>query len=196
MNEQELKKMLEDTGALLSGHFLLSSGLHSDKYVQCAKLLQYPHLAQIAGTKLAEKIKNSGFQLPEIVASPAIGGIVIGQEVARSLGVKHIFVEKDNTGKPCLRRGFYVNKGEHFVIVEDVVTTGKSTGEVFSLLKSLGAEPTMVVSIIDRSGDNELPFKAPFISLLKLELNTYSLQDCPLCKNKIPLEKPGSRKQI
>jgi len=196
MTEQEILELLERTGALLTGHFKLSSGLHSDRYVQCAKLLQYPQLARQVGEALAERLKNSGFEMPEFVVSPALGGIVIGQEVAAALGVRHIFVEKDDEGKPVLRRGFAVGRGEDFVVVEDVVTTGRSTAEVIDLMRSFGAEVVAVLSIVDRTGGREPLFKAPFMSLVSLEFNVYEPEKCPLCAQGIPLVKPGSRKEV
>ncbi len=196
MTEKEVIELLEKTGALLTGHFKLSSGLHSDRYVQCAKLLQYPQLARQVGQALAERLENSGFNLPEVVVSPALGGIIIGQEVAGALGVRHIFVEKDDEGKPVLRRGFTVARGENFVVVEDVVTTGRSTAEVIDLISSMGGEIVAVLSIVDRTGGKQPRFMAPFISLVKLDFNVYEPENCPLCAQGIPAEKPGSRKGI
>jgi len=187
-------KILEETEALLEGHFLLSSGLHSDKYVQCAKLLQYPAVAETTGIDLAGQIKYSGLYMPDFIASPAIGGIVIGQEVAKALGIRHNFIEKDSEGKPILRRGFNIKPGEKFIVVEDVVTTGKSTHEVLDTAKKMGAEPVAVLSIINRTGSKKSPFGIPFEYLVKLELNTYNPKNCPLCSEGIPLIKPGSRK--
>ena len=193
MTQEQVIEMLERTGALLSGHFKLSSGLHSDKYVQCAKLLQYPELARRLGTELANRLRDSGFTLPEVVASPALGGIIIGHEVAAALGVRHIFVEKDSQGKPVLRRGFSIAKGANFVVVEDVVTTGRSTAEVIDLLMSMGGEPVAVLAIVDRTGGKEPLFKAPFISLVTLDFKVYEPENCPLCAQGVPIEKPGSR---
>ena len=116
MNEKEILSLLSRTGALLEGHFLLSSGLHSDRYVQCAKLLQYPDIAEMVGRALSQKFRSQNFPAPDIVASPAIGGIVIGQEVARAMAIPHIFVEKDDTGKPVLRRGFEIEKGKKILM--------------------------------------------------------------------------------
>ncbi len=206
MDTKELHELLERTGALLTGHFKLSSGLHSDKYVQCAKILQYPELAEQIGTELVKKYNNLGIDIPDLIASPAIGGIVIGQEVAEALtknrksSIRHIFVEKDGDGKPTLRRGFSIVRGEKFAVVEDVITTGKSTFEVVDLLERLGGKLTAILSIIDRTGksfadDMQIRhIETPYISLVKLELNTYEPDNCPLCAKNIPIEKPGSRK--
>lgn len=184
-----IQKMLFETSALLEGHFQLSSGLHSDKYVQCAILLSYPELARESGDMLAQKlIKYS----PDIVVSPAVGGIVIGQEVANALNVRHFFAEKEN-GKPVLRRGFKVKENMLAVVVEDVVTTGLSVNEVCLMLEENGVKTVAIGSIINRSG-KENPFSYPFEYLLKIGLEVYKPEECPLCKEGIPLEKPGSRK--
>ncbi len=191
MNTKELLNILEKTGAILDGHFLLSSGLHSNRFIQCAKLLQYPDYAKKVGVALAEKL--SGLEQPDVIASPALGGIIIGHEVARALKKPHIFVEKVN-GKPKLRRGFSIEPGSKFVVVEDVATTGKSIMEVVSLLRDLGGIPVAILTIIDRSDNRELPFgDIPFISLLKLTITTYEPNNCPLCKSGSPVTKPGSR---
>ncbi len=195
MNQSEILHILQKTGALLEGHFLLSSGLHSDRYVQCAKLLQYPDIAEQFGTELANLYTSDSFSKPDIIASPAIGGIVIGQEVARAMKIPHIFVEKDSDGKPSLRRGFSIQQGQKFIVVEDVITTGKSTNEVIKLLMALGGHPIAVLAIIDRRREPKFPFpNLPIISLAKLDILTYKPDECPLCKKNLPLVKPGSRK--
>lgn len=197
MNEAELVDLLSKTGALMDGHFLLSSGLHSNRYVQCAKLLQYPDVAELVGLALAEKLTLAGVDTVNFVASPAIGGIIVGQEVARSMGIRHIFVEKDKNGTPKLRRGFEVAKGEKFIIAEDVITTGKSTNEVMEVIGELGGELIAVVAIVDRSAGRDLPFsQVPLYSLAKLDISTYTADQCPLCDDSIPLVKPGSRTKI
>jgi orotate phosphoribosyltransferase len=193
MNTKELLNILEKTGAILDGHFLLSSGLHSNIYIQCAKLLQHPKDAEKVGRALAEKFISSGLQQPDVIVSPALGGIIIGHEVARAINKSHIFVEKVN-GKPTLRRGFTIESGTKFIVVEDVATTGKSIMEVVSLLRDLGGIPVAILTIIDRSDNNELPFgDIPFISLMKQTIETYKPDNCPLCKSGIPVTKPGSR---
>ncbi len=192
MNTKELLNILEKTGAILDGHFLLSSGLHSNRYIQCAKLLQYPAHAEELGRALADKFMSLSLGKPDVVASPALGGIIIGHEVARALKKPHIFVEKVN-GKLTLRRGFSIEPGSKFVVVEDVATTGKSIMEVISLLNDLGGIPMAVLTIIDRFGNRELPFRdIPFIYLEKLTIETYEPNNCPLCKRGIPVDKPGS----
>lgn len=195
MNENDVLRILQKTGALLEGHFLLSSGLHSDRYVQCAKVLQYPDIAERLGTELANMYKNNNLSKPDIIASPAIGGIVIGQEIARALKVPHIFIEKDSNGKPSLRRGFSIQQEQKFIVVEDVITTGKSTNEVIKLLTALGGHPIAILTIIDRKREpNSLFPNLPLISLAKLDILTYKPDECPLCKKNLPLIKPGSRK--
>ncbi len=188
MAEQDIIQRLTETGAMLEGHFLLSSGLHSNRYVQCARLLQFPEHATWAGEKLAEKLPVKAIDL---VASPAIGGIVIGQEVAKALGVPHIFVEKEE-GTPVLRRGFAIEPGQRVLVVEDVVTTGKSTKEVIDVVKSAGGEVVACCAIVDRGGGDKVDF--PFAALIKLEIAVYKPEECPLCKAGLPLDKPGSRK--
>ena len=196
MNQIEILKIFEEKNALLSGHFLLSSGLHSDKYVQCAQVLQYPDaaekLAKELASELIQQFKNLNLKFKiSTVVSPAMGGVIIGQEMGRALGVRAIFTEREQS-LMTFRRGFKVEKGEKIIIVEDVITTGKSTKEVADLLKSLGAEIVCAVSLIDRTGGKaDLPL--PAVSLLKLDIKTYQPQDCPLCKEGTTAIKPGSR---
>ena len=186
-----LESQLVQEDALLRGHFRLSSGLHSDTYVQCARFLRRPDLAAPAAATLAEQIREAGLQ-PDTVVGPAMGGVVIGYELARQLGVPGIFTERDDTGQMTLRRGFTVQPGERIIIAEDVVTTGKSTNEVARLLTSLGAEILAVASLIDRTGGKaELSF--PNFALLPVTAATYAPDDCPLCRAGIPVVKPGSR---
>ncbi len=195
MTAEELVELLHQTGAIMEGHFLLSSGLHSDRYVQCARLLQYPDYAERAGRFLVHRLDELGLQWPDLVASPAIGGIVIGQEVARALGVRHIFVEKDDEGNPTLRRGFFVEEDENVLVVEDVVTTGKSSKEVIRLVSGLGGNVVAVAAIVDRTSGRRNVFGAiPFVAGVKLDLKTFKPEDCPLCHAGKPLKKPGSRK--
>ena len=188
MTEAEILAHFESTQALLKGHFLLSSGLHSPQYMQCARLLAHPDVAQALGRALAEKCPK-----PDLVVSPAMGGLIIGQEVARALGVRHYFTERDN-GVMTLRRGFSIAPGEKIVIVEDVLTTGKSSQEVIDVLKALGGEPLAVVAIVDRSsGRTRLP--VPKASLLQLTIPSYATHECPQCQAGTPVVKPGSRTQ-
>lgn len=188
---ETLEQQLVQEDALLRGHFRLSSGLHSDTYVQCARFLRRPDLAAPAAAELAAQIRAAGLQ-PDTVVGPAMGGVVIGYELARQLGVPGIFTERDADGQMTLRRGFTIEPGERIVIAEDVVTTGKSTNEVARLLTEMGAEILAVVSLIDRtSGKAELSF--PNFALLPVTAATYAPDDCPLCRAGIPVVKPGSR---
>ena len=196
MKRERLLELLKKTGALLEGHFLLSSGLHSDMYIQCAKLLQYPDIAEEVGRELALKFVHDGLPAADLVASPALGGLIIGHEVARALNVRHIFVEKDSEGKPTLRRGFDIHRGEKFIVIEDVVTTGKSSREVIDVLQAIGGKPVAICAIVDRSSGRELPFGGiPLIALEKFTIATYTPKECPLCARGIEVVKPGSRKQ-
>ena len=188
---ETLEQQLVQEDALLRGHFRLSSGLHSDTYVQCARFLRRPDLAAPAAAELAAQIRAAGLQ-PDTVVGPAMGGVVIGYELARQLGVPGIFTERDADGQMTLRRGFTIEPGERIIIAEDVVTTGKSTNEVARLLTEMGAEILAVASLIDRtSGKAELSF--PNFALLPVTAATYAPDDCPLCRAGIPVVKPGSR---
>jgi orotate phosphoribosyltransferase len=183
------------TGAYLRGHFRLTSGLHSPEYLQCALVLQYPQHAGRLGARLGEalsRLLSTGLRV-EVVGSPALGGIVIGHEVARSLGARCVFAERDASGKMTLRRGFSVAPGERAVVVEDVVTTGGSTREVVEVFRAAGAEVLAAASIIDRSG-GQADVGVPRVSLVTLDVVTYSPEECPLCREGIAVSKPGSRK--
>ena len=188
MTEKEIKDYLSSSGALLSGHFLLSSGLHSPDYVQCALALKNPFWAGELGTALAALWNGAE---PEVVVSPAMGGLIIGHETARALGVDFIFTERENN-EMTLRRGFSLAKGSRVVIVEDVFTTGKSTLETAALVAARGGEVIGALSMINRMGGRALPF--PHESLVKMDLTTYPAADCPLCRAGSPVFKPGSRK--
>ncbi len=178
------------TGAYLQGHFRLTSGLHSGEYLQCAKVLAFPEYAEVLGRELAQKLPDSGAQ---VVVSPAIGGIVIGHEVARALKVRSLFAERDGvTREMTLRRGFEIKPGERAVVIEDVITTGGSTKEVIRLLQSLDAEVIAAGSIIDRSG-GMANVEVPRAALETLSAVTYDPDVCPLCRDNVPLVKPGSR---
>jgi orotate phosphoribosyltransferase len=178
-----------ETGAYLNGHFRLTSGLHSPEYLQCAKVLQYP---QHAGS-FGEKIRAAFPSLEvDLVCSPAMGGLIIGHEVARAFGVRHIFTERDTDGKMTLRRGFAVTPGERVLIVEDVITTGGSTREVVELLNSLGAKVAAAASIIDRSA-GKADVGVPRVALATLEVTAWDPATCPLCAQGLPVVKPGSR---
>lgn len=187
MNNQEMWKIFEESGAALTGHFLLTSGRHSDRYMQCAKLFVYPDKAEKICAALAEKLK--GFDI-ELVAAPAIGGIIMGYEMARQLKVPNIFLERQE-GVMTLRRGFEVRPGTKVAVVEDVVTTGGSVREVIEQLKNLGADVVAVASIVDRSA-GKVDFGLPYVSLLSMDITSYEPENCPLCKEgKLALVKPG-----
>ena len=175
-------------GALLEGHFRLTSGLHSPGYLQCALVLQHPGEAERCGALLADRVRNLGIQ---VVLSPALGGIVIGQEVARALGVRAIFAERQE-GKLTLRRGFTLGPGEKVLVVEDVVTTGGSTRETIDVARAAGAAVVGAAAIIDRSGGNQC-LDVPFQALATVSLPTYDPASCPLCAAGSPVVKPGSR---
>ncbi|MCI1186680.1 orotate phosphoribosyltransferase [Hymenobacter sp. DH14] len=186
-----LEHLLRQEDALLSGHFRLSSGLHSDTYVQCARFLRRPDLAGPAAAALAVQLEAAGLK-PDVVVGPAMGGVVIGYELARQLRVPGIFTERDVDGQMTLRRGFTIEPGEKVVIAEDVVTTGKSTLEVAKVLREIGAEVLAVASLIDRTGgQGGLDF--PHFALLKVQAATYAPEACPLCAAGVPVVKPGSR---
>ncbi len=177
-----------DTGALLRGHFRLSSGLHSDTYLQCARLLQWPARAEAAGRELAEKLREFS---PRVVVSPALGGLIIGHETARALGTRFVFVERPE-GAFVLRRGFELDSGERAVVVEDVFTTGKSTREAAAAVEQAGGTVVAVGSVVDRG----LPagaFAVPARSLLSLSVPAWPETECPLCRKGVPLDTPGSR---
>ena len=186
-----LEQQLRQEDALLSGHFRLSSGLHSDTYVQCARFLRKPELAAAAAAELARQIQAAGLQ-PDTVVGPAMGGVVIGYELARQLGVPGIFTERDAEGQMTLRRGFSIEPGEKIIIAEDVVTTGKSTLEVARVLRAAGAQVLAVASLIDRTGgQGGLDF--PHFALLPVQAATYQPDACPMCAAGTPVVKPGSR---
>jgi orotate phosphoribosyltransferase len=183
--------IFKETGALLSGHFFLTSGLHSSDYFQCARVLQHPRYCQLLAENIIQYFK---LKTIDVVLSPAIGGIVIGQEVGRQLGVRTIFAERKN-GAMCLRRGFKIKSGERVLICEDVVTTGGSVFEVIELVKSAGADVAGVGYIVDRS-NGKVDFSVDQYAVIKLEAKIYSESECPLCKQGQPIEKPGSRQLI
>lgn len=187
-------ELFERTGGYLRGHFLLTSGLHSPEYLQCAVVLQYPEQAARLGANLAEALALAvGPRRVSLVASPALGGIVIGHEVARALGARAVFTERDAAGAMTLRRGFRVEPGEAAVVIEDVVTTGGSTREVIQVLRAAGAEVLAAGSIIDRSA-GKADVSVPRVALATLDVVTYRPEECPLCRAGIPLLKPGSRR--
>lgn len=189
MNAEQVIDQFRATGALLEGHFQLSSGLHSTVYLQCALVLQFPERAEAFGRAIAEKFQGQGIQL---VASPAIGGIVIGHEVARALGARFVWTERD-AGQMTLRRGFTITPGEKTLIVEDVITTGGSTRETIDAVRKAGADVVGAVSIIDRSG-GAADVGVPLSSLASLRVLSVESSLCDACKLGERVVKPGSRK--
>ena len=189
MNAEQVIDQFRATGALLEGHFQLSSGLHSTIYLQCALVLQFPERAEAFGRAIAEKFQGQGIQL---VASPAIGGIVIGHEVARALGARFVWTERD-AGQMTLRRGFTIAPGEKTLIVEDVITTGGSTRETIDAVRKAGADVVGAASIIDRSG-GAADVGVPLASLASLRVLSVESSACDACKLGEPVVKPGSRK--
>ena len=181
-------KDFEDTGALLRGHFRLSSGLHSDTYLQCARLLMWPERAEAAGRELAEQLRGFGART---VVSPALGGLIIGHEVARALNAPFLFTERQE-GVFTLRRGFRVEPGDPIVVVEDVFTTGKSTREVIDTVTAAGARVVAAGSIVDR-GLPANSLSVPHRSLLRLNVPSWPADSCPLCREGKTLDTPGSR---
>src|SRR5882672_3860757 len=175
-------------GALLDGHFRLTSGLHSPGYLQCALVLQHPAEAEACGVAIADRVRSLG---AGVVLSPALGGIVIGQEVGRALGVRAIFAERQD-GKLTLRRGFSLEPGEKVLVIEDVVTTGGSTQETIDVARAAGATVVGAAAIIDRSGGQQR-IDVPFHALATIALPTYDADACPLCAEGKPVVKPGSR---
>jgi orotate phosphoribosyltransferase len=186
MTKEQILDIFRETGVMLEGHFLLTSGRHSDRYMQCAKLFQYPDYAEMFAKVLANEFKNA-----DLVAGPAIGGIILAYEVSRQLKVKNIYTEREN-GEMTLRRGFSIPEGAKVLVVEDVVTTGGSVREVIDLVNKSGAEAVGVGSIVDRS-DGKVDFGIPFKAVLSMEVISYEPGECPLCKKGIPAVKPGSR---
>jgi orotate phosphoribosyltransferase len=182
-----VEQLLKDRRAVLAGHFLLSSGLHSDHYVQCAKLFESPKDAERLGRALSALAPRG----VETIVSPALGGVLIGWEVARALGVRFLFTEREN-GKMTMRRGFHLGPMEKVVVVEDVFTTGGSTLEVMEVVREQKAQTVGVLSVINRGCDPE-KFGVPASSLVELELKTWKPEECPLCAKGEPLVKPGSR---
>jgi len=196
MRPEAIVQMLEDVGAIRQGHFELTSGLHSATYVQCALVLQYPKYAEQLGRALAAEFLDLRV---DCVASPALGGVIIGHEVARALPpradgapVRAIFVERDATGTLTLRRGFHVDPDEHVLVVEDVWTTGGSTCATIRVLEEAGARVVAAGALIDRSGGKiELPVRTE--ALMELKVESYDISDCPLCRTGSIAVKPGSR---
>ena len=190
LSYEESLKILKETNALLEGHFVLSSGLHSEQYIQCARLLSYPNKASIICKSLVEKIKEN-FKKIDLILSPAIGGIVVGFEVGRQLNIQTIFSERFD-GNLILRRGFNIPSGSNVLIVEDVITTGKSALECLKIVKDHNANLVGFACIIDRS-DSKILINEKIISQVKFKINLYNEKNLPEKLKKIPSKKPGSR---
>ena len=189
LTENEILKIFRETGALLEGHFLLTSGKHSNVYFQCAKVLQYPDYTKQICELIARQFESYEF---ETVVAPAMGGIIVGYEVARQLNKKFIFTERENKNM-TLRRGFGLNENEKVLVCEDVITTGGSVYEVINIVKSHKAEVVGIGAIVDRSG-GKVKFDSPLFTTLQINAKTYTPEDCILCRKNIPVVKPGSRK--
>jgi orotate phosphoribosyltransferase len=191
MTRDELLDLFRRSGALLEGHFRLSSGLHSPGYLQCAVVLQHSHHAEALGRAIADRTRELG---ATVVLSPALGGIVIGQEVGRALGIRAVFAERQD-GVLMLRRGFVLADDDRVLVVEDVLTTGGSTRETMQVARTAGAEIVGVASIVDRSG-GMVRFDVPLVALLDVSLPTYQAETCPLCAQGLSVIKPGSRPKV
>ena len=191
LSHKKSLSILKKTNALLEGHFVLSSGLHSSKYIQCAKLLSYPHLAKDICESLAKKIKKN-FKKIDLILAPAMGGVIIGYEIGRLLKKETIFCERVD-GKFKLRRGFNIKKNSRVLIIEDVITTGKSSLECVKLIKKSRAKHLGFASIINRSSKKSLKIKSKIISHLKIEVPTYKKNELPNELRNIKITKPGSR---
>ena len=188
MDPSSVLSLFRESGALLDGHFRLSSGLHSPGYLQCALVLQHPDRAEALGRALAASLRNLA---PTVVLSPALGGLIIGHEVGRALGVRAIFAERQD-GAMTLRRGFALTSADRVVVIEDVVTTGGSTRETMAVAAQAGATVVGAGAIIDRSGGAS-SLGVPFKALAALTVATYAQEACPLCAAGAPVTKPGSR---
>ncbi len=189
--KDEIIEALKKTEALEEGHFKLSSGLHSDKYVQCAKIFQYPWVASKLCKDLSQKITIGNI---DKIAGPAMGGILPAYEMSKILSKPNVFSERDRkeNDEMKFRRGFRIQPGEKILVVEDVITTGKSVQEIIEAIESNGGEVSLIASLIDRS-QGKAGFDVPYVSLIELDINTYEPNICPLCAKNIPLIKPGSR---
>ncbi|MFQ5709798.1 MAG: orotate phosphoribosyltransferase [bacterium] len=188
MKQQAILEIFQKARALLNGHFRLTSGLHSQQYFQCAKVLQYPEYAERLCGEIGKHFEGEAVSA---VVAPAIGGIVVAHEVARALGVRALFSERES-GQMALRRGFAIENGERILVVEDVVTTGGSVQEVLELVKSRAGIPVGVGCLVDRSSGN-VDFGGPFFSLIRLNIQAWPADRCALCQRGVPLVKPGSR---
>lgn len=186
MTMEEILKVFQESEALLEGHFLLTSGKHSNRYIQCAQVLKNPRSTEALVAELAKKLKGEY----DLVVGPAMGGVIVAYEMGRQLGVPALFTEREN-GKMTLRRGFEIPKDSRILVVEDVITTGGSVQEVIDLVKEAGGIVESVAVLVDRSGGNHVLQTSP-VSLVNLQVDTYPSEVCPLCKESKPV-KPGSR---
>jgi orotate phosphoribosyltransferase len=190
LTRESILELFRETEALLEGHFILTSGLHSNRYFQCARVLQYPWHAEALCHDLAARLPEGRF---EAVVSPAVGGILVGQEIARALRVRSVFTERQD-GRMTFRRGFAIRPGESVLVAEDVTTTGGSVMEVIEAVRGEGGAPAAVAAIVDRSGGKAAAlFGLPYSSLLQMDVETYPPDDCPLCRSGSRAVKPGSR---
>ena len=193
LTQEEVLQAFEESGALLKGHFLLSSGLHSERYLQCALVLQTPATAEKLGAALAAQAQADSRIGPiDLVIAPALGGVIVAHEVARARGLRALFTERDDRRVMSLRRGFQIRPGERALVVEDVVTTGGSTREVMEVVAAHGGQVVGAGSLIDRSG-GAIDLGVPRQALAVLEVPTYKSEDCPLCASGSTANKPGSR---
>jgi len=188
LTQEEAIEIFKAANALLTGHFKLTSGRHSNQYMQCAQVLQYPHYAAKLCAALAEQFASKKV---DVVVGPAMGGIIVAYEVARALGVRAIFTEREQ-GVMTLRRGFSIDKKEKVLVVEDVITTGGSVKEVIEVVRATGAELVGVGVLVDRS-NGRVDFGLPAEAILRLDIKSFPPEDCPLCKEGRPVVKPGSR---
>jgi orotate phosphoribosyltransferase len=191
MTETEILDIFRQHHALLEGHFILSSGLHSDRYIQCALVLQYPRVAEQLCSELAAKLNVFD---ASIVAAPALGGVLVAHEVARAIGARAVFAERQE-GKMTLRRGFSLSPGESALVVEDVITTGGSTRETIKSVEEAGGNVVGAGALIDRSG-GAVSLGLPTAALVTLRVQNYKADQCPLCQSGLPAVKPGSRKAV
>ena len=189
MDRAEMERIFKQTGLMLEGHFLLTSGRHSNRYMQCAKLFQYPEYSEMICKDLAGRFAG---QKIDVVVGPAVGGIIMSYEMARQFNVPNIFAEREN-GAMTLRRGFSIPEGAKVLVVEDVVTTGGSVREVMDIVAEAKAEVVGVCVVVDRSG-GKIDFGVPFEAAYETEIQSYEPSQCPLCEQGLELVKPGSRK--
>jgi orotate phosphoribosyltransferase len=191
LNHEEILSIFKKTGAMLTGHFVLTSGRHSDRYFQCARVLEYPRYCELLCRELVRKWGDRELAGVETVIGPALGGILVSYEVARVLGARSLFTEREN-GIMTLRRGFTLSPGERVLVVEDVITTGGSVREVIAVAREAGAQVAGVAVLVDRSNGNA-NLDVPLRALLTIPVVTYGPEECPLCREGIPAVKPGSR---